>query len=114
VDHLPALDDVQPLGVWRAVIVDKGLVVEADGIDHQLVALVTADRLAIPGEFWVLRVRDVKIDVPYLLITLKNDRDLLGRLHEVDRREAAVAHEGGNARRPAARARRVADLTGQH
>src|ERR1700730_726106 len=49
VDQCKALDDVQLLGMWRAEIIDERLVIQPDRIDHQRVALVATDRLAVPG-----------------------------------------------------------------
>jgi nuclear transport factor 2 (NTF2) superfamily protein len=43
----------------------------------------------------------VEIDTPDLLIALEDDQHLRGRLNEENRRKATVAHEAGDARRPA-------------
>jgi hypothetical protein len=42
----PALRHMQLLGMRRAVNIDDRLVVHADGIEHERVALVMVDRLA--------------------------------------------------------------------
>src|SRR5262245_13720115 len=47
-NQLESLDHMKLVGVRCAVIIDKGLVVEADCLNHEFVALVAADRLAIP------------------------------------------------------------------
>src|SRR5258708_40278200 len=48
VDQLPAFDDVKLLSVRCAVVVDVGLVVQPDGVDHECAVLVMPDGLAVP------------------------------------------------------------------
>jgi len=48
VDQVIALDHVQLVAVRGAVVVDESLGVLADGVDHQGVAFVVPDRLAVP------------------------------------------------------------------
>src|SRR5439155_24582845 len=48
VDHAPALDHAQLLGMRRAIVIDEGLGVQPDGVDHKSVALVVPHRLAVP------------------------------------------------------------------
>ena len=57
VDHSPALDDVQLLGMRRAVDVDHRLVVQADGVDDERVAL--GDRPTYNSASGVRRAVDV-------------------------------------------------------
>src|SRR5258708_5250552 len=99
--------------VWRPVIVDDRLVVLADGVHDERVTLIMADGFAIPGRRRILRMGHVKIYVPHLRITRIDDHDLLGGLEEIDR-PYPKRDEAGHARRPAARARRIAYLSGQH
>src|SRR5258706_12761846 len=54
-DQPPAFRDVQLSRMRRAVIVEEGLVVEADGVDDERVALVMADRISVPGGFRIGR-----------------------------------------------------------
>lgn len=44
----PPLLNMQVIAVRRAVFVDKGSGIQADGIDHQRVAFVVADGLPVP------------------------------------------------------------------
>src|SRR6266436_1941018 len=48
IDHLEALDDVHLFGMRSAIIVDKRPVIQSDGVDHQLVALVMPHGFAVP------------------------------------------------------------------
>ena len=48
VDDFPAFDDVQLVGMRRAVNIEHRLVVQPNGIDDKRVALIVADRLAVP------------------------------------------------------------------
>src|SRR5437868_6467699 len=98
--------------MWRAVIVQECLVVQTNGIDHQCVILVMADRLAVPGRVWAFRMGHVEVDVPYLLVARKYHHHFRGRLDEEDRSER-VGHETRNARRHATRTRRKGNLAGE-
>src|SRR6266436_3894244 len=60
VNQFIAFDHMQLLGMRRAEIVQIGLVVHSDGIHHQCIALVMADRLAVPGRLRVRRMRHVE------------------------------------------------------
>jgi len=73
IDHPPALNDVQLFGMGGTIIVEEGPVVHSDRIDHQRIALVVSDRLAVPGRPWIFRMGHVEIDAPDLLIALKDD-----------------------------------------
>src|SRR2546426_226448 len=55
VDDLPALHHMKVLGVRRAVIVHKAILVldEADGVDNKLAVLVMAYGLAEPTRLWI-------------------------------------------------------------
>src|SRR5215475_13630892 len=48
-DQPPAFRDVQLVGMWRAIIVEERLVVKANGIDNERIALVMANRFSVPG-----------------------------------------------------------------
>jgi len=114
VGHLEALDDVNLVGVRRAVIVDERPVIEPDGIDDQLVAFVVTDGFAVPRRRHLLRMRHVQIDVPYLGIELVDDDDHLGRLDEMNGLAAVIDIEAGNACRPASLSRDERDLSAAH
>jgi len=60
----------------------KVFFVEADGVDHQLVAIVMAHGFAGPGRLGVRRMCHVHIDMPHLLVMLVDHQDFLGRLDE--------------------------------
>src|SRR5258706_13437075 len=113
VDQLPAFDDVKLLGMGRAVVVDVGLVVKPDSVDHECVVLVIADGFAVPRWLRIGRMRYVKIDAANLLVTRMDHQDFLGSLYEEDR-FYDEHHESRNACRHAARSRRVADSAGEH
>src|SRR5579871_6090549 len=49
IDRVPALHDMQFLGVRRAIDIETGLGVQANRIDHQRVAFIMADRFSVPG-----------------------------------------------------------------
>ena len=49
--ELPALDRVDLRGVRRAIGIDEGFVVLADGIDDKRIAFIVPHGLAIPGRF---------------------------------------------------------------
>jgi hypothetical protein len=66
---------MQLRGVEHAVIVDKESLVQPYCVDHQRIALVMADRFAIPGEGRVRRVWDSQMDMPDLRSTLVEERD---------------------------------------
>src|SRR5258706_13739968 len=78
IDQLPALCDVQLLGVRRAVIVDKALGGESDGVYHERIALVMPDRFSVPGRFRIRRMRHVEMDAPHLMVALRDDHAFLG------------------------------------
>src|SRR5258706_369368 len=48
VDYSPAFDDVELVGVRRAIDVNERLDVLPDGVDDKGVPLIMADRLAVP------------------------------------------------------------------
>src|SRR5207244_7723601 len=87
VDDLPALHHMKVLGVRRAVIVHKAILVldEADGVDNKLAVLVMAYGLAEPTRLWIFAVLAVEIDAAHLLVPLPDDPDLLGGLDEINR-----------------------------
>src|SRR5580704_4240314 len=101
IDHLEALDDMKLLGMGRAVIVDESAIAQPDRVDHELVAFVMADRLAVPGWLHMLRMRYVQIDVTGLGIELVDVDDHLGRLDEMDGLAAIIDVEAGNTGGPA-------------
>src|SRR2546430_4684451 len=68
VNYPEAFHDMKLRRMRCPVIVHKGFVVHTDRIHDQLIPLVMADGFSVPRRFRVLRVRDIKIDVPNLLI----------------------------------------------
>src|ERR1700730_13380044 len=50
-DEPPAFGDMQLIGMRSAIIVEERLVVKADGIDDERIALVMANRFSVPGGF---------------------------------------------------------------
>src|SRR6266446_9740826 len=113
-DHLEALNYMDLLRVGRAVIVDKRLVVEADGVDYEFVSLVMADRFAIPRRLRILRVRDVEVDTPRLMVEFAEERDRGGSLQEIQALHARVDGEAWNASRPTSLSRDEWNLPRQH
>src|SRR5215471_10802688 len=113
IDQSKALDNVQLLAMWRPEIIDERLFIEPDRIDHERIAFVVADRLAIPGRLPIGRMGYVEIDMPDLLIIRIDHYDFLRRLDEVERLEA-VQMKSGNARRHAERMRRKGKFSGQN
>src|SRR3981081_486022 len=97
----------------RAVIVEKSLVVEADSIDDERIALVMADRFSVPGGFWIDGVRGIQPDVPLFIVSRKDHRDLPRRLQ--DEQSTPEQHvEARNAARLAGGTRREGELPGEH
>src|SRR5258708_27118069 len=84
-DEMIALHDVQLLRVGRTVIIDEGLRILADGVDHERVALIAADGFAVPGWRQIFRMGRVHVDVSHLLIHLPDHGDLLRRLEKEGR-----------------------------
>jgi hypothetical protein len=82
VDQPPAFRDVQLVGMRGAIIVDEGLVVEANGIDDERIAVVVADRLSVPGEFRIGGMRRVQPDMPRFRVPGEDHRDFRGRLQD--------------------------------
>jgi len=118
VRHTKTLDDVQLVGVRRAVIVDEAqrVVEQRNGIDDQRIAFVVADGFAVPAGLWVFRMRHIQIDVPRLIIAAPDDQNFFGRLDEKDhrRRNAAEDIPRGNARRIASLPGGEGNDAGQH
>ena len=56
----------------------KDLSLKPDSIDHQCVALVMADRLAVPGRLQIAGMRHIEIHVAHLLVTRKDHHNYLG------------------------------------
>src|SRR5437762_7990779 len=100
VDQVIALHDMKLIAVGRAEIVDEGPRVLSDGIDHQPLALVMADRFSVPGWFRIRRMWHVQVDVTHSLIALADRDHFLGRLNEENRLHNAVDSDG-NSGRPA-------------
>lgn len=76
-----ALNDMQLPGVWGAVAVDRGAVIQPDSIDHQSVAiLVMTNRFTVHRVFRVLAVGHIQIHTANLSIALPHDPDLPGAL----------------------------------
>jgi hypothetical protein len=99
IDHPEALDDMQLLGMRGSVSIDERLVVHPDCVDDERVALVMADRLAVPGRLRIGRMGYVEIDVPDLFVARIDQDDFTGRLVERLKTEEMKA---GNAARHAA------------
>ena len=97
-------DDVQLGRMRRPVIVHEGLVVQANGVDHQRIAVIMTDRFAQPGWRWIGAVRHVHIDVPDIGAAFVHDRHFTGRLQEKCR-FGCVGHDVRHAAGPAARLR---------
>src|SRR5205823_6178190 len=55
VEELEPLHDVDLVGVRCLIIVDERFVIEPDGVDDELVALIMADRLSVPRRLQVFR-----------------------------------------------------------
>src|SRR6266849_4664676 len=104
------LDHVQLVGMRRAVGIDECPVIEADRIDHKGVALIMADRFAVPGRFRICRMWHVEPDVAGS--PGEEQYDFLGRLD--DMHEAGVEMEGRNAGLPASRFARLAVAAPEH
>ena len=68
-DQSPALDNVEFFGMWGPVIIDKGLLTQSDGVDNERIALIVADRLAVPGDRGFLGMGYVEIYPADLLIS---------------------------------------------
>jgi hypothetical protein len=85
----------------RAVIVDPGLIVHANRVDDKRIPFVMADRFSIPGRFDDVRVRHVEIDIPDLVVHLRDEQHFLRTLDDVQRLRR-IEQERGNAHRPAA------------
>src|SRR6266850_2350331 len=78
---------------------------EHDRNDHQGVAFVAADRLAVPGRLRIGGVRHVEIDAPDLLVVRIYHYNFFRGLDEVKRLET-VEMKSGNTGRHAERMRR--------
>src|SRR5258706_12115506 len=96
-----------------AIIVDESLVVEADGIDDERIALVMANRFSVPGGFWIGGMRRIQPDMPLFIVPRKDHRDLPRRLQD----EQSAPEQHIEARTPARLAggtRREGELAGEH
>src|ERR1700687_129647 len=114
IHDLETLHDVQLGRVRRAIIVDIGLVVHADGIDDKRVAvLIMPDGFPVPGRLRIGAVRLVEGDAPHLEILPPDHQDFLRRLNEKYGMDG-IEQEAGNAMRPAARAGGEADVPSEH
>src|SRR5262245_64895083 len=111
---LPTLHDVELFGMRRAVVVDKGLGRDTDGVDDERIAvLVVPNRLAIPRGFQILRMHHVEIDAANLRCALIDDHDLLCSLDAIERLDQRIRDEARYTDRPAAFARAKRDLACQ-
>ena len=113
-DQSEALHDMDLARVRRAIIVDEGPVVQPDRVDDQRVAFVMADRLAVPAGRRMRRMRHIQIDMPCHRILLDDHQNLFGTLDEINRDDARIDQEAGNASRPAPLPRDERDLSGEH
>jgi hypothetical protein len=67
-DHAETFDDVNLIGMGRAVIIDGRAVVQPDGVDDERIAFVMTDRFSVPGRFQMLGMRHVQINVAHLRV----------------------------------------------
>src|SRR5580692_6506206 len=81
-NHAETLHDVQLLAVRSLKTVDERFAIEADGIDHERVPFVMADRLSEPRRLDARRMLVGEIDVTNLVIGLPDHKNLARRLHE--------------------------------
>src|SRR5258706_15467442 len=102
VHEMPAVDDGEPTRGRRQIAVDEGLVVQADGIDDERIAVVAADRFTVPGRLRIGRMRHVEIDMADLKVpfpgplnhswVLKHVNELHSAVHESRKSTWPEAH----------------------
>src|SRR5258706_8736246 len=112
VHEMPAVDDGEPTRGRRQIAVDEGLVVQADGIDDERIAVVAADRFTVPGRLRIGRMRHVEIDMADLMVALPGHQNLSWALDDVNGLHA-VEHEAWIPARPAALLRAKTGLAGE-
>src|SRR6267142_3247184 len=90
-------------GMRRAIIVGKGPVGLANGIDDEgVAAFVMADRFSVPGRFRIGRMRHVEVDMAHLRPGRHDGHDLVWPLIDEKRRAYGIGIERRNTVRPAA------------
>ena len=110
-DRMHALDDVHLVAVLGGIAAERRVGHEADRVHNQRVAVPMADRVAVIGRIGILGMAAaVGEDLPPLLVSLGDDRDLAGREQEFIR--VRLAHDSGHAGRHAVRRGRILDLAG--
>src|ERR1700679_3503015 len=89
------LGNVQLLGGRQAGLVKPRLAVKANGIDHESIAVPTADRISKPERIWILAMGTAvrKYLPPDVCATLIYDGREAGSLHNAER-----IRRGGHAR----------------
>jgi hypothetical protein len=88
-----ALDRMQRRAMRRAELIDRRVQIggtkrtnlNSHSVDHQRVALVVADRIALPGRRHVRRVRLVHAHLTKLISVRIKDRDLVRLLDKLHR-----------------------------
>src|SRR4029450_4943890 len=85
--EFPTLHDMELVGMWCAVVVDKGLGRNTDRVDDERIAvLIMPDGFSVPRGLQILRMHHVEIDAANLRSALIDDHDLLRSLDEIERR----------------------------
>src|SRR5208282_5999540 len=113
IDHAKPLDNMEFFRVRRAEIIDIGLVVDADRIDHESIAFVVPDRLAGPARLDVRRMRYVQINPPPVETLLVDHDDHVCGLYEV-KGVNGVEYECRHPQRDAAHLNRIAGFAGKY
>src|SRR3974390_229427 len=102
-------------GMRRAVIVGKGPVGLANGIDDEgVAAFVMADRFSVPGWFRIGRMRYIQVDMAHLWPGLHDDNNLVGPLIDEKWRAYDVGIKSRNTGRPASFMGTVGHSAGDH
>src|SRR6516165_9375388 len=102
-------------GMRRAVIVGKGPVSLANGIDDEgVAAFVMADRFSVPGRFDIGRMRHVQVDMAHLRPVLHDDHNLIWQLIDEKWRANDVGIKSRNTGWPATFMSTVGYAAGEH
>ena len=113
-DYPPALDDMELVGVRRAVKIEECVGVLRNRVDDERVALVMSDRFSVPRRLRIFQMGNVEIDPADLLIALVDHPHHFRRLHEVNGLvTAAIGHKTGNSRGQTARSCREGGFSGE-
>ena len=86
IGQVKPFDHMQFVRMRSLKTIDERAGVDADGVHHQCVAFVMADRFAIPGRAHGLGMVRRQIHMPDLMVALEQEHDLVGQLKNLHRR----------------------------